>query len=155
MTVPASTFFHRSPLRLWSEKYIFMVFLEMIQMKNNYVIFLCNCITGSALAELIVLLLGQHLALGWPHQILATAWQWVDGWNLICLQGLAKNLSLQVSRLCCGCTSRCANVYWYFLSDVIMCTCLFLKKKISVTGLPSMRWRMASPTACVLSALTN
>ena len=46
------------------------------------------------------------------------------------------------------------DVYWYFLSDVMLWTCLFLEKKISVTGLPSMQWRMASPTACVLSALT-
>ena len=34
-------------------------------------------------------------------------------------------------------------------------TCLFLEKKISVTVLPSMLWRMVSPAACVLSALTN
>ena len=42
MTVPASILFHRSLLWPCSEKYIYVVFLEMIQVKNNDVLFLCN-----------------------------------------------------------------------------------------------------------------
>ena len=153
--IPASTFVHRSPLRLWGEKYIFMVFLEMIQMKNVF-FFSATAVTGSALAvsraHRAIVRSASCSAMTTPNSRCDVALSW---WmKLDLLAGLAKNLSLSVSHLCCGCTSRCVNVYWYSLSDAMLRTRPFLEK-LSVTALPSMLWRMASLSACVLSALTH
>ena len=85
MTVPVSTFVHRSPLRL--EWKIHLHGFLGNDTNEECVLCLCNSSNWFCFGSV---LFGQHLTLRWPHQILAAMWHWVDRWNLICLQGWPK-----------------------------------------------------------------